>query len=59
MAIPKVEASKCDGCGNCVDVCPADVFEIDEDKAVVVRPDDCVECMACLENCPTEAITID
>lgn len=58
MSVPKVDDSKCDGCGNCIEVCPADVFEMQDGKSAVVRPDDCVECMACVENCPTEAIEL-
>lgn len=66
--MPKVEVdrTKCNGDGVCVDVCPVDVFELqdlaehpDTQKSVPVRPDDCILCMACVTSCPTEAITVE
>ena len=56
---PKVDIDKCEGCETCVDVCPADVFEMVDGKANVARPDDCLECGACAEECPPQAITLD
>ena len=56
--IPKVDKAKCTGCGKCVSVCPQNVFEMKAGKSEVVRPEDCVECMACVENCPVEAIKL-
>jgi len=55
---PTVTDDKCVGCGACVDACPADVLELKDDIANVVRPDDCVECGACEDACPTDAIQL-
>ena len=62
----KVDWTKCNGDGVCVDVCPVDVFELqnlpehpDSEKSVPVRADDCILCMACVTQCPTEAITVE
>ena len=66
--MPKVtvDLSKCNGDSVCVDVCPVEVFELqdlpeytDTQKSVVVREADCIECMACVTSCPTEAITVE
>jgi len=54
-----VIGDKCDGCGECVDICPSEVFEIENRKAVVVNLDECVECCACVEACPLEVIEHD
>ncbi|MFY9141211.1 MAG: 4Fe-4S binding protein [Thermacetogeniaceae bacterium] len=56
---PKVDHDKCTGCGTCADVCPSEVFDIEDDKAVVARPDDCTDCETCVEECPEEAITLE
>ncbi|MBW2010193.1 MAG: 4Fe-4S binding protein, partial [Deltaproteobacteria bacterium] len=37
-----VDAEKCQGCEECVDVCPSDVFEMQAGKSVPVNADECV-----------------
>jgi NAD-dependent dihydropyrimidine dehydrogenase PreA subunit len=54
----KLATHKCTGCGMCTSVCPHVVFEIQEKKAVVIDRDACMECGACVRNCPVEAITV-
>ena len=52
--------------GACVDVCPEEVFEwVEYDghaasakKAAPARQEDCIECMACEDDCPVVAIKI-
>lgn len=53
---PKIDEKKCEGCGNCVNLCPGDVFEMQDEKAVIVREDDCLDCGSCAEECPSQAI---
>jgi ferredoxin len=56
-----VDESKCEGCGDCVVVCPVFIWSVDAGKAVL--PDDyrerCLECGACWQVCPREAIAFD
>jgi NAD-dependent dihydropyrimidine dehydrogenase PreA subunit len=49
----------CNGCAQCVAVCPHAVFEMDGRKAVLVRPMACMECGACQKNCITNAISVE
>ncbi|WP_136526266.1 mercury methylation ferredoxin HgcB [Geomonas ferrireducens] len=49
----------CVGCGRCVEVCPHQVFRIEEKKAALADRDACMECGACALNCPTSAIKVD
>ena len=58
MATIRVDAGKCDGCGTCVSVCPVGVYELKENKSVVVNQDACLVCKACETQCPKTAITV-
>ena len=56
---PRINPDTCTGCGECRDVCPNGVFELDEarHKMNVVRPDSCVVlCDKCASFCPTASI---
>jgi len=40
---------------DCVDVCPVDCF-YEGENFLVISPDECIDCGACIPECPTEAI---
>ncbi len=52
----KIDTDKCTGCGMCIEVCPHNVFRIENNKAVAFRKEFCMECGACGKNCPAGAI---
>ena len=54
----KVDADTCTGCAECVEACPLEAIEI-EDEIAVVDEDTCSDCGACVDVCPTEAITVE
>ncbi|MHC4662989.1 MAG: pyruvate kinase [Planctomycetota bacterium] len=51
----------CFRCGLCVRVCPSGVFEIEGDEIRIVEGalDDCLGDMACVNECPVQAIRIE
>jgi NAD-dependent dihydropyrimidine dehydrogenase PreA subunit len=49
----------CTGCGRCMEVCPHQVFELTDKRAVISDIDACMECGACAKNCPAAAIRVD
>lgn len=61
--MPKItiDLDKCNGDGICVDVCPTGVFEMDTSsgKSKVVNLEECIECLACQDQCPEGAITVE
>jgi NAD-dependent dihydropyrimidine dehydrogenase PreA subunit len=54
----KVDSLKCNGCGQCIEFCPVDVFEITEGKSLPLRPQNCLGCGTCVAVCKTEAIIV-
>lgn len=63
--MPKVtvDLDVCEGAGVCVEVCPMNVYDLvdmgSEQKAQPTRMEDCILCMACVNACPTQAITVE
>ena len=55
-----VYMSQCDGCGECVDICPSDIMHIDPThrRAYNIEPNFCWECFACVKACPQNAIDV-
>jgi NAD-dependent dihydropyrimidine dehydrogenase PreA subunit len=56
---PTVDAEKCEGCEECVEVCPVEVFEIQDGKSVPVNAEECLGCESCVEVCEPGAITVE
>lgn len=54
-----VDHDKCIGDEECVEVCPVDVYEMQDGKAVPVNEDECLGCESCLEVCEQDAITVE
>ena len=55
---PEVDQEACTSCGNCVDICPSEVYQWMGKRLEVVDPEECIECGACEEQCPTHAIAL-
>ncbi|HEA68348.1 MAG TPA: 4Fe-4S dicluster domain-containing protein [Desulfobacterales bacterium] len=54
-----VDQEKCEGCEECVDVCPVEVFEMIDGKSSPVNADECLGCESCIEVCEPGAITVE
>jgi ferredoxin len=55
-----VVCQPCFGCKytDCVVVCPVECF-YEGDKILYIHPDECIDCEACVPECPVEAIFLD
>src|SRR2546423_1229646 len=52
-----IVTTKCVGCKftDCVEVCPVACF-YELDNQLLIHPEDCIDCTACVAECPVEAI---
>lgn len=55
MVTIKIDREKCSGCGTCVDICPVNVFKLQENlrknALKVVAEHQCFACRACELKC--------
>lgn len=58
MYMVTVDDAKCEGCEECVNVCPNEVFKMVDGKSDPYQTAECVFCESCLSVCPSNAITI-
>jgi NAD-dependent dihydropyrimidine dehydrogenase PreA subunit len=54
-----VDKEKCTGCGECTEVCPVDVYELNDGKSEPVNAEECLGCESCVEVCEAGAITVE
>ncbi|MFI5267869.1 MAG: ferredoxin family protein [Chloroflexota bacterium] len=59
MLVPYVICSPCIDVMDtaCQEVCPVDcIYYQDEDRMLYINPDECIDCGACVPECPVNAI---
>jgi NAD-dependent dihydropyrimidine dehydrogenase PreA subunit len=54
-----IDVDKCTGDAECVDVCPVEVYELQDGKAVAVNEEECLGCESCVEVCEAGALTVE
>lgn len=55
-----IEYLKCTGCGICVDMCPVDIYRLENNVAIHAgKRETCIKgCEICVRNCPERAISV-
>lgn len=56
LELPQIDKTLCNGCGECIDMCPMEAIILKDGVAHIIE-DNCSNCRACESICPNEAIT--
>ena len=56
--LPRLDETKCTGCGDCAVICPVACLEMAGLLPWLPRPRDCIACNLCVLVCPVSAIQL-
>ena len=52
----ELDLDRCVGAGQCVEVCPSEVYSVVNGRVIADNIGECIMCAACMDVCPTKAI---
>jgi NAD-dependent dihydropyrimidine dehydrogenase PreA subunit len=58
MYVIVIDETKCNACGECVKICPVEIYRLEGDRVVVGNSDECSGCQSCISVCEAQAIVI-
>ncbi len=58
MYVITIDEKKCKVCGECVNICPVEIYKQDGNRIIVGNTEECSNCQSCVSVCETQAITI-
>ncbi|MBI5397539.1 MAG: 4Fe-4S binding protein [Verrucomicrobia bacterium] len=58
MYVITIDEKKCKVCGECVKICPVELYKQENNHITVGNTEECSACRSCVEVCEAQAITI-
>ena len=58
MYVILIDEQKCTVCGECVTICPVEIYKLVDGRIVVGNSDECSNCQSCISVCEPQAIMV-
>lgn len=58
MYVVVIDDQKCKVCGECISICPVEIYKQEDGRVVVGNTDECSGCQSCVSVCESQAITL-
>lgn len=59
MYVVTIDTDKCEGCGDCVEACPASILSLQDGKAEVTGDtNECLGCESCVSVCTSGCVSL-
>lgn len=58
MYVLTIDEKKCKVCGECISICPVEIYKQEGERIAVGNTEECSGCQSCISVCTNEAITI-
>ncbi len=55
---PELDREACNSCGNCIEICPGEIYQWVGERPGAIDAEECIECRACEDQCPVHAIVM-
>lgn len=59
MVVKKIDYDKCIKCLKCYNLCPMDVFSVEDKQVIIKYADDCQSCYLCVYECKPNALKVE
>ncbi len=58
MYLIVIDEQKCNVCGECIKICPVEIYKMEGERLGVGNTDECSGCQSCISVCEPQAITL-
>jgi len=58
MYVITIDEAKCTNCGECIKMCPSEVYKMENNRVTAGNSGDCSGCQSCVSVCAPQAITV-
>jgi NAD-dependent dihydropyrimidine dehydrogenase PreA subunit len=58
MYVIVIDEKKCTVCGECISICPVEIYQKQDERIAIGNADECSGCQSCVSMCEAQALTV-